>query len=77
MRFFQFFFFSIDIKALAAFAPDVVSELRPAFEKYNEEQLVTVKLPGSSQPVRQFPQSDTRYLFEENRNKKKDRKIVD
>ncbi|KAG5936819.1 hypothetical protein E4U53_000147 [Claviceps sorghi] len=41
-----------DIKTLAAFAPDVVSELRPAFEKYNEEQLATVKLPGSSQPVR-------------------------
>ncbi|TWU77690.1 F-actin-capping protein subunit alpha [Metarhizium rileyi] len=40
-----------DIKALAVSSPDIVSELTPAFEKYNEEQLVTVKLPGSSQPV--------------------------
>lgn len=41
-----------DIKALTVSSPDIVSELSPAFEKYNEEQLVTVKLPGSSQPVR-------------------------
>ncbi|QLI68528.1 F-actin-capping protein subunit alpha [Metarhizium brunneum] len=40
-----------DIKALTVSSPDIVSELTPAFEKYNEEQLVTVKLPGSSQPV--------------------------
>ncbi|OAA51886.1 F-actin-capping protein subunit alpha [Metarhizium rileyi] len=40
-----------DIKALAVSSPDIVSELTPAFEKYNEEQLVTVKLPGSSQPL--------------------------
>lgn len=32
-------------------SPDIVSDLAPAFEKYNEEQLITVKLPGSSQPV--------------------------
>ncbi|KAF5134478.1 F-actin-capping protein subunit alpha [Metarhizium anisopliae] len=40
-----------NIKALTVSSPDIVSELTPAFEKYNEEQLVTVKLPGSSQPV--------------------------
>lgn len=28
-----------------------MSELGPAFQKYNEEQFTTVKLPGSSQPV--------------------------
>jgi len=33
-------------------SPNIVSELGPAFEKYNEEQLTTVKLPGSSQAVR-------------------------
>lgn len=42
---------SIDIKALTGFSSDVVSKLQPAFEKYNEEQLATVKLPGGSQPV--------------------------
>ncbi|KJZ78485.1 F-actin-capping protein subunit alpha [Hirsutella minnesotensis 3608] len=40
-----------DIKALTGSSPDIVSDLAPAFERYNEEQLVTVKLPGSSQPV--------------------------
>ncbi|KAK1251936.1 hypothetical protein MKX07_007415 [Trichoderma sp. CBMAI-0711] len=40
-----------DIKALTASEPNVVDELAPAFEKYNEEQFITLKLPGSSQPV--------------------------
>ncbi len=40
-----------DIKALTISKPGLVSELGPAFEKYNEEQLVTIKLPGSSQQV--------------------------
>lgn len=39
-----------DIKALTA-SSYIVSELASAFEKYNEEQLIMVKLPGSSQPV--------------------------
>ena len=39
-----------DIKALTA-SPSIVSDLTPAFEKYNEEQLATVKLPGGSQTV--------------------------
>lgn len=47
----QIFFFSIDIKALTISNPNLVDELGPAFEKYNEEQFTTVKLPGSSQPV--------------------------
>ncbi|KAH8897066.1 2-oxoisovalerate dehydrogenase beta subunit [Thozetella sp. PMI_491] len=40
-----------DIKALTISTPNVLSELGPAFEKYNEEQFATVKLPGSSQQV--------------------------
>ncbi|RYO97056.1 hypothetical protein DL765_011354 [Monosporascus sp. GIB2] len=39
-----------DIKNLTD-EPDIVSQLGPAFEKYNEDQFVTVKLPGSSQHV--------------------------
>ncbi|KAB5583135.1 putative actin-capping protein alpha-2 chain [Coniochaeta sp. 2T2.1] len=39
------------IKALTISTPNAVNELGPAFEKYNEEQFVTVKLPGGSQPV--------------------------
>ncbi|KAL6897047.1 F-actin-capping protein subunit alpha [Trichoderma evansii] len=39
-----------DIKALTG-EPNIVAELTPAFEKYNEEQFITLKLPGSSQPV--------------------------
>ena len=42
----------IDIKALTIETPTLVSQLGPAFEKYNEEQFATVKLPGSSQYVR-------------------------
>lgn len=42
---------STDIKALTS-EPNIVAELTPAFEKYNEEQFITLKLPGSSQPVR-------------------------
>ncbi|KAI8959326.1 2-oxoisovalerate dehydrogenase beta subunit [Daldinia sp. FL1419] len=40
-----------DIKALTFNEPDIVSKLGPAFERYNEEQFVTAKLPGSSQQV--------------------------
>ncbi|KAI0429331.1 subunits of heterodimeric actin filament capping protein Capz [Xylaria sp. FL1042] len=40
-----------DIKTLTVNEPELVSELGPAFEKYNEEQFITVKLPGSSQQV--------------------------
>ncbi|KAH9884102.1 2-oxoisovalerate dehydrogenase beta subunit [Xylariomycetidae sp. FL2044] len=39
------------IKNLTVNEPGLVSKLGPAFEKYNEEQFVTVKLPGSSQQV--------------------------
>ena len=48
-----------DIKALTVESPNVVSQLGPTFEKYNEEQFATVKLPGGSQHVRsegQIPQ---------------------
>jgi capping protein alpha len=41
----------LDIKALTVDSPNLVSQLGPAFEKYNEEQFATVKLPGSSQHV--------------------------
>ncbi|KAI9778312.1 MAG: F-actin-capping protein subunit alpha, partial [Candelina submexicana] len=40
-----------DIKALTVDEPDLLRSLGPAFQKYNEEQLATVKLPGSSQQV--------------------------
>ncbi|KAK4185550.1 F-actin-capping protein subunit alpha [Podospora australis] len=40
-----------DIKALTSSTPNLINELGPAFEKYNEEQFTTVKLPGGSQPV--------------------------
>ncbi|RYP84886.1 hypothetical protein DL769_001080 [Monosporascus sp. CRB-8-3] len=40
-----------DIKNLTINEPDIVSQLGPAFEKYNEDQFATVKLPGSSQHV--------------------------
>lgn len=40
-----------DIKALTIEEPHLVSQLGSAFEKYNEEQFATVKLPGSSQRV--------------------------
>ncbi|KAK3905046.1 branched chain alpha-keto acid dehydrogenase e1 subunit beta [Staphylotrichum tortipilum] len=40
-----------DIKSLTISTPNLVNELGPAFQKYNEEQLTTVKLPGSSQAV--------------------------
>ena len=40
-----------DIKALTISEPSLVKELGPAFQKYNEEQFITAKLPGSSEPV--------------------------
>ncbi|CAG9943789.1 unnamed protein product [Clonostachys rosea f. rosea IK726] len=40
-----------DIKSLTLSEPQLVAQLAPAFEKYNEEQFATVKLPGSSQAV--------------------------
>lgn len=49
----------LDIKSLTEESnPDIMSELGPAFKKYNEEQLVTVKLPGSSQSVRTIVLND-------------------
>ncbi|KAI2636652.1 2-oxoisovalerate dehydrogenase beta subunit [Xylaria nigripes] len=39
---------SCNIKTLTVNEPSLVSELGPAFKKYNEEQFVTVNLPGSS-----------------------------
>ncbi|KAJ5223891.1 F-actin-capping protein subunit alpha [Penicillium chermesinum] len=39
-----------DIQTLTE-GDDVISSLTPAFERYNESQLTTVKLPGSSQEV--------------------------
>lgn len=40
-----------DIKALTISEPSLVKDLGPAFQKYNEEQFTTVKLPGSSELV--------------------------
>jgi len=40
-----------DIKALTLEQPKLLQSAAPAFEKYSEEQLTTVKLPGGSQNV--------------------------
>ncbi|MCJ1369528.1 F-actin-capping protein subunit alpha [Loxospora ochrophaea] len=40
-----------DIKALTIGEPNLLQSVGPAFQKYNEEQLTTVKLPGSGQSV--------------------------
>ncbi|OJJ77910.1 hypothetical protein ASPBRDRAFT_112030 [Aspergillus brasiliensis CBS 101740] len=40
-----------DVKALTSDGPDIIPSLAPAFERYNETQLATVKLPGASQEV--------------------------
>ncbi|RMJ23868.1 hypothetical protein PHISP_05271 [Aspergillus sp. HF37] len=38
-------------ETLTSDGDDVISSLAPAFERYNEKQLATVKLPGASQEV--------------------------
>ncbi|PYH92902.1 subunits of heterodimeric actin filament capping protein Capz, partial [Aspergillus ellipticus CBS 707.79] len=40
-----------DVKALTSDGADIIPSLAPAFERYNETQLATVKLPGASQQV--------------------------
>ncbi|OOF98875.1 hypothetical protein ASPCADRAFT_204587 [Aspergillus carbonarius ITEM 5010] len=40
-----------DVKALTSDGPDIIPSLAPAFERYNQSQLATVKLPGASQEV--------------------------
>ncbi|KAA6413582.1 MAG: f-actin-capping subunit alpha [Lasallia pustulata] len=40
-----------DIKSLTVEEPSILQSVNPAFKKYNEEQLATTKLPGSSQHV--------------------------
>ncbi|KAB8070931.1 F-actin-capping protein subunit alpha [Aspergillus leporis] len=40
-----------DVKTLTSEGPDIIPSLGPAFERYNETQLATVKLPGASQEV--------------------------
>lgn len=39
------------MKALTSDEDDIIPSLAPAFERYNETQLTTVKLPGASQEV--------------------------
>jgi capping protein (actin filament) muscle Z-line, alpha len=42
-----------DIKTLTSDDdPALIEKLKPAFQKYNEDQLVPVKLPGAAQPVK-------------------------
>ncbi|PBP15660.1 pyruvate dehydrogenase E1 component beta subunit [Diplocarpon rosae] len=53
-----------DIKALTIDTPALVSQLGPAFEKYNEEQFATVKLPGSSQHVGSKASAVQSYVLE-------------
>ncbi|KAL8723835.1 MAG: hypothetical protein Q9181_007149, partial [Wetmoreana brouardii] len=40
-----------DVKKLTVDEPNLLDSITPAFQKYNEEQLSTVKLPGSSKNV--------------------------
>ncbi|KAG8532698.1 uncharacterized protein KY384_002575 [Bacidia gigantensis] len=40
-----------DIEALTPSDPAILEKARPAFQKYNEDQLTSVKLPSSSQNV--------------------------
>ncbi|KAK2075119.1 hypothetical protein P8C59_009271 [Phyllachora maydis] len=40
-----------DIKALAVSATDIIKDLGPALEKYNEDQYIATKLPGGSRSV--------------------------
>ncbi|KAJ5319762.1 hypothetical protein N7508_000045 [Penicillium antarcticum] len=40
-----------DVQALTSEGENIIPSLIPAFERYNEAQLTTVKLPGSSQEV--------------------------
>ncbi|KAL8758588.1 MAG: hypothetical protein Q9184_003881 [Pyrenodesmia sp. 2 TL-2023] len=40
-----------DVKKLTVNEPKLLDSITPAFQKYNEEQLTTVKLPGSSTNV--------------------------
>ncbi|KAF7626925.1 hypothetical protein AFLA_009914, partial [Aspergillus flavus NRRL3357] len=40
-----------DVKTLTSNGADIIPSLAPAFERYNETQLATVKLPGASQEV--------------------------
>ncbi|KAJ5205150.1 WASH complex F-actin capping protein alpha subunit [Penicillium cf. griseofulvum] len=54
-----------DVQALTSDGEDIIPSLLPAFKRYNETQLATVKLPGSSQEVivSQFNElEDNRYF---------------
>jgi capping protein (actin filament) muscle Z-line, alpha len=49
-----------DVKALTSDNdPALIQKLKPAFQKYNEDQLLAVKLPGGSQHVRSLPHNYT------------------
>ncbi|MCJ1312266.1 F-actin-capping protein subunit alpha [Agyrium rufum] len=59
-----------DIKSLTLSEPDLLKSATPAFQKYNEEQLTTTKLPGASQNViisRYNSLGDGRYYDTESR----------
>lgn len=42
---------SADVKALTIDKPALLESAKPAFQKYNEEQLTNVKLPGNGKNV--------------------------
>lgn len=47
-----------DIKTLTSDNdPSLIAKLKPAFQKYNEDQLIPVKLPGASDYVCYSPYS--------------------
>lgn len=41
----------LDVQTLTSESEDIIPSLLHAFKRYNETQLATVKLPGSSQEV--------------------------
>ena len=45
--------YCVDIKSLTDDEPTLIQKARPAFQKYNEEQLTAVKLPGGGKNARQ------------------------
>lgn len=49
-----------DIKTLTSDNdPTLIAKLKPAFQKYNEDQLIPVKLPGASDYVCYTPHPST------------------
>ncbi|KAJ5604382.1 subunits of heterodimeric actin filament capping protein Capz [Penicillium lagena] len=53
-----------DVQALTSEGENIIPSLASAFERYNESQLTTVKLPGSSQEVGEFNKLEGNRYFD-------------